>query len=348
MSIDSTVLHDFDEPLSIHGPQDLLLVLPYVLGFHPASSFVVVGLRQRQLVLTARCDLDDMRSPHLVHRLVQALVDAEAREVIAIVYSDERIHTDPLVLPQGELVAQFGEATDRTGLTFVDAMLVSNRRWWSYCCMDDSCCTEQGQSLDGDAPSAVEAAATVAGLVALPDRASLAAQLDPAPMAEREALHPLLAHHENESFTAVLAEQTRRRHRSLVRALFSAARRADGGDVGLTDDQVARFGVALSDIEIRDSVWMAIDERRLDGRELWRLLGRRLPAPYDAAALFLVGWIAWREGNGALASIAAQRAVESDPRFTPADLLLAAVSAAVDPQRLPRIRPARLRMPRTA
>ena len=348
MSIDSTVLHDLDQPLSAHGPQDLLLLLPYVIGFHPADSFVVVGLRRQRLVLAARSDLDDARSPHLVKRLVQALIDAEAREAIAIVYSDDRVDTDALSMPHGELVAQFGEAADGTGLTFVDALLVSQRRWWSYCCMDDSCCPAEGQLLDTGPPSAVETAATVAGLVALPDRATLAAQLDPAPMTERQALQPLLARHENESFEAVLTEHTPRWHRSMVRALFAAARRADGGDLALSDDQVARFGVGLSQVEVRDSVWMAIDEGRLDGRELWRLLGKRLPAPYDAAPLFLVGWIAWREGNGALASIAAHRAVESDERYTPADLLLAAISAAVDPRRLPRIRPARLRLPRTA
>jgi hypothetical protein len=75
---------------------------------------------------------------------------------------------------------------------------------------------------------------------------------------------------------------------------------------------------------------------------LWRELGRRLPSPYDAPALFLFGWSAWRAGDGASAGIAADRAVASDPDYSAADLLRAAISSGVDPRQMPR-----LRMPRT-
>ena len=69
-----------------------------------------------------------------------------------------------------------------------------------------------------------------------------------------------------------------------------------------------------------------MDEGRVDGRVLWRYLARRLPAPYDAAPLFLFGWRSYRDGDGALASMAAERALSSDPGYSAADLLLAALS----------------------
>jgi hypothetical protein len=129
-----------------------------------------------------------------------------------------------------------------------------------------------------------------------------------------------------------------RHARSLKRAIFAAARAADAGAARLPDDQVARFGVGLAETHLRDSVWLAIDDGRLDGFELWRDLGRRLPPPYDAPALFLAGWASWRAGNGTLASVAAQRAVESDPTYSAADLLLAAISQGLDPRGVPRLR----------
>lgn len=99
-----------------------------------------------------------------------------------------------------------------------------------------------------------------------------------------------------------------------------------------------RFAVALQRYAVRDSLWTAVDDGRLDARGLWRQLARRLPAPYDAPALFLFGWRTYRDGDGALAGMAAHRAIDSDPGYSAADLLLAALARGVDPRKLPRLR----------
>jgi hypothetical protein len=85
-------------------------------------------------------------------------------------------------------------------------------------------------------------------------------------------------------------------------------------------------------------MWRACDARRIDGRLLWQALARRLPTPFDATPLLLYGWASWRHGNGALARIAAERAVECDPSDEAAQLLLALLSRGVDPRRTPRLR----------
>jgi hypothetical protein len=181
-------------------------------------------------------------------------------------------------------------------------------------------------------------------VVALPDRAALVAVLDPEVDSKRAALTPLLEREEDAAVAAVLEARRGNWERSVKRALFAAARAADAADRPLpTDAETARFGVALGAIEVRDAVWMAIDDGRLDGRELWRHLARRLPAPYDAPALFLYGWGAWRRGEGALARVAGERAVQSDRNYSAADLLLAALSHGLDPRRMPK-----LRLPRSA
>jgi hypothetical protein len=128
-------------------------------------------------------------------------------------------------------------------------------------------------------------------------------------------------------------------NRSDVRALFAAARTAEltgGGE--LPEPRMARFAAALRRVEVRDRVWTALDDGRLPGDVLWRHMATVLPDPFSAPPLFLVGWAAWRRGNGALAMIAAERALEADPGYGAADLLLSAISNAVDPRMLPRIR----------
>jgi hypothetical protein len=107
-----------------------------------------------------------------------------------------------------------------------------------------------------------------------------------------------------------------------------------------TDREAARYGAALQSYQVRDAVWMALDDDGLDGIELCVNLARRLHSPYNAAALFLAAWRSYRGGNGALAGIAAERALASDPGYSAADLLLAALARGLDPRTLPKLRPA--------
>ncbi|MFD0787811.1 DUF4192 family protein, partial [Micromonospora azadirachtae] len=45
--------------LAVRSPADLLAAVPYLLGFHPADSVVVVAMRGRRVVFAARADLPD-------------------------------------------------------------------------------------------------------------------------------------------------------------------------------------------------------------------------------------------------------------------------------------------------
>jgi hypothetical protein len=62
-----------------------------------------------------------------------------------------------------------------------------------------------------------------------------------------------------------------------------------------------------------------------------------LPTPYDAAPLFLAAWRSYRDGNGTVAGIAAGLALASDPDYSAANLLLAALAHGVDPRTLRRL-----------
>lgn len=332
-----------DEPtLRIRGPGDLVRLVPFLLGFHPAESLAILGLARGRVVVTVRIDLADVvadRSPGVLAGTVSAMADGGAEDLVGVVFDDRAVARGarpPAPLPWHGLRDALRAEAERFGATVSDLLLVSNRRWWSLCCPDEVCCPPDGRALD-DESSEVPAAAAYAGLVALPDRSALAALLDPAPADVREPLLPRLA--AAESDLRVVGDGGRA-GRSAKRALFAAARQADqpGSGVAHSDENLVRFGAALATIAVRDAVWIAVDDGRLDGRELWRWLGRRLPGWYAAGPLFLFGWASWRSGNGALAGIAADRALEADPDCTAADLLLAALSQGLDPRRLPRLR----------
>jgi hypothetical protein len=336
--------------MRISGPTDLLQAVPYLLGFHPTESLVVLGLDDRQLVVTARMDLPDLAEPRALGQLVAALARGGASELVAVVYGEGGPVTDISAgrrgrswqLPWAGLLPALAEECDRAGCELGDVLYVTAGRWWSYLCDADQCCPRPGNPLP-QAPSQFVTEATFAGMVALPDRASLVATLDPVEPERLAAMAELVGAEDRRGVAEIASGRGERAARSVKRAIFAAARRADAAataetDWVLSDDDVARFGSALSQTSVRDPVWIAVDAGRLDGRPLWRELARRLPGRYAAAPLFLFGWGSWRAGNGALASIAADRAVERDPEYGAADLLRAALTYGLSPHQVPKLR----------
>jgi hypothetical protein len=318
----------------ISGPGELLQAVPYLLGFHPAESLVLIGLHSGRLVVTARLDLLDAGDRGVLAHTLDAMVSGGSSAVLAAIYDDTVGADGPVRLDLADLF----DHAEQAECEVLDVLLVSGARWWSLMCTDSGCCPDTGRELPAE-PSAFAAAATYEGVVALPDRATLEAVLDPLPAADRNSIAALIGEAENAAMAAVLDGSAKKLERSVKRSIFAAAREsATPGWQGPDEATVARFGVALSGIAFRDAVWTAVDAGRLDGRALWRDLARRLPEPYSAGPLFLFGWAAWRSGDGTLAGMAAERAVASDPRYSAADLLLAALARGVDPRQLPRLR----------
>jgi hypothetical protein len=322
--------------LQVHGPRALLQAVPYLLGFHPADSLVVVGVGAGTVRVTARLDLDDLVHPDSLRHTMDVLARSDTESVIAVVYDDAVAVAEP-PLPWAALLPQILDAATAAGCVLMDMFLVSAGRWWSYACDGPQCCPDAGGSV-ADPTTAFAASATVAGLSALPSRAALAAVLQPHDAHERERLAPLIATAENGATTATLEARTEAFERAATRALFAAARHADAGGRPVRDAAAARLGAALTITAVRDSAWIAVDGDRLDGRPLWADLARRLPSPYDAAALFLYGWCCWRHGDGVSAHVAVERALSSDPSYTAADMLQVALARGMDPRAVPRLR----------
>lgn len=65
----------------------------------------------------------------------------------------------------------------------------------------------------------------------------------------------------------------------------------------MSNAHVALLAVGLRDLVIRDAAWDRIDAGEPNLSEVMLTVAHRLPAPWNAAPLFLYGWAAWRAGR---------------------------------------------------
>lgn len=325
----------------ICDPGELIDSLPFLLGFHPRHSLVVVGFvgsgalaGPQQVQVTVRQDLParlcDGLDDELLEPLGEVLLRAGCRAVAAVLVTDS-VTGDPRG-PGGLLGCRdsLAIALAELDIEVLDVLVATDRRWWSLWCEQPGCCPAEGhQRLPESSP--VAARATFAGLVALPDRQALEATLAGCEPHRRAELLPLLADAER-ARAAVGADQLADWRCDEVAALLAAAGRMP---VAPGDAQLAAHAVALTDLRVRDAIWLAIDDGCQPAAALMVELHGRLPAPYDAAPLFLLGWSHWRSGNATLAGMAAERVLRSQPDYSAAILLVTAAQRGLDPRVVP-------------
>ena len=347
--------------IRIGDPGELIDTVPYLLGFHPRESLVLVGFagtgdgaeRYQQVKVTIRADLPDELPGSLdadaLQPLCNVLREADA-EAMAAVLVTESVPGDPR--KSGALLAcrdVLATLIDKAGIEILDVLVTTERRWWSLCCEQPECCPAAGHERTLGC-SAAAARATFAGLVALPDRDAMVATLAGRSAEHRSALQPYLADAQRRRDATPPERVSDRRRADVAELLATAAQVAAmaerAGDhalasdapvpaTGLSAEQLADCAVALTDRLVRDAVWLALDDGCQPVSQLMAQVHAEVPAPYDAAPVFLFGWSQWRAGNATLAMMAAERALVSRPGYPAAMLLLAAAQRGLDPRSVP-------------
>ncbi|MGZ4590553.1 MAG: DUF4192 domain-containing protein [Actinomycetes bacterium] len=323
--------------LRISGPEDLLDALPRMLGFVPTRSAVLVALRppRGRVALTMRIDLPPRPQEMACARhLAGHAQRAGATSAILVVYDDwhDGSRWRGAALTRAVRLA----LRERGGLRLSDALAVDAGRWRSLLCSDNGCCPPAGRPLRSpDDPSAAGAALAAGGAAVLPDRAALVASVA-GPTGARAA-QLLDLHRTAATDLADRAEAGCRvealRTETVDRFRTAMGRSASGASP--TDAQAARLVVGLVDIGARDAVlaWAADDDT--DGllTLLLDLAGRAVP-PYDAPVMTALAWVSYARGDGGLANIAIDRALESDPGYSMARLVLSGLEAGIHPDHI--------------
>ena len=183
--------------VAVQGPGDLVAAVPYLVGFEPVHSVVVVSLRgaRRRCGLVARVDLP---SPHQVAAcadgLVSYVLSDGPREVVVLVYDDRPWRAGRR--PYGPLVDALERRFATAGVGLKDALYVTSERFWSYTCDNPRCCPPDGTPLDAGRSGALAASYVALGRAPLADRGAVVARLAGGPVdvvaATRQAAYEAL------------------------------------------------------------------------------------------------------------------------------------------------------------
>ncbi|MFG2422418.1 DUF4192 domain-containing protein [Streptomyces sp. NPDC048448] len=354
--------------VTLRTPAELADALPYLLGYRPEDSIVLAALHdgerrgrfggRARLGIPAQADDWPSVAEQLAHGLVKGSERRGARPGSMVAYLCQEPGSGESgrdVMERLRPLAQLlRTACGRLDVPVIEALCISDGRFWSYCCPGQGCCPSDGEAMGLPGTSVLAAAATYAGLQVRGTLRELTARLIPwergaavdqevALDAANRALIPRILDDESR---AALSEETLGQARRLLKRFadappVSGVRPADLRDDGLLEaEEAATLILGLQDRTTRDraAAWMEGDEAG-PALRLWRALARRCVGSYGehaAAPLALAGWVAWSSGDELEAREALAMALGADPDYLFARLLHQACNEGLDPESIRR------------
>ncbi|MFE5918988.1 DUF4192 domain-containing protein [Streptomyces sp. NPDC056468] len=357
-----------EHQVTLRTPAELADALPYLLGYRPEDSIVLVALHDRagrgrfggraRLGIPASTDDWDSAAAQLAHGLVTGSERRGVRpeQMVAFLCQEPaKGETGRQVMERLRPLAQkMRVACGNLDVPVIEALCISDGRFWSYCCDRAECCPPEGRPMGLPGTSVLAAAATYAGVQVRGTLRELRSRLLPwetAGVPEQEAALDtvgveLVTRILDDTKRAGVAVETlelaeRLRCRFAEASPVSGTLTADLRDDGLlSHDEAARLILGLQDRATRDRAaeWMEGDEAA-PALRLWRALARRCVGPYSehaAAPLTLAGWVAWSTGDELEAREALAMALGVDRDYLFARLLHQACNEGLDPESIRR------------
>lgn len=304
-------------------PAVLIAALPAVLGFVPEKSLVLVTVDRGAMGCVMRVDLSD-ELPESVEHIAEVAASARPDAAIAVVVDEDGAGCRLCNDEYRELAATLASALADRGIELLAAHVVdrvaAGGRWH---CADG--CGASG-TVDDPAASPLAMAAVLDGRRLYARRAELQ---DVIAVTDRTRADELA-----DRIEEVRAGRSDADARRDIEAVMVAAARVGEGDE-LTDETLSRIAAALTDLQVRDTLYaLAVGERAAQAESLWAELSRRLPEPWRAEALVLLAFSAYARGDGPLAGVSLEAALRCDGTHRMAGMLDTALQSGLRPEQI--------------
>lgn len=319
---------------TLTSPHDLIAAIPFLIGYHPTDSLVLVSLKAGAVSMAMRVDYPETSTSEDFDALVSHLTRNGADSALVVAYV-------PLGSSNGEeFLLSIGNALTRANIVTSEALLISDGRWRSTLCQDLQCCPPEGRELPEIGASRIAAEQVSSGKVMpFANEEELAGSLASAPLADDEQFinQVLLARIDQES------PRLRACQKEGAVAVIDLASRfiagSMGADIQADQELSARVLGALSDIQVRD---FALGSHAQATHEIywqmWRYLVRIAPVGFVAPVATLFAATSYERGDGALAQRALDRAFSDDAGYSLTALLRRVFSAGWPPESFAQMR----------
>jgi hypothetical protein len=286
---------------TLTSPHDLLAAIPFLIGYHPEDSLVVVSIKDNAVGMAMRIDFP-VDIPEGAYDLLASHLQRDAATgALLVAYV-------PAGRSDGEVVlTDASSALTRIGIATDESLLIQGGRYRSVLCQDQSCCPAEGSLIPEIDGSRIAVEHVVAGR-AMPfaNLQALTDSIASLPVAaEQRWIDQVKSFQVSSSATDLTKLQ-----RDGATAVIDLAGEFASGRIGQDLELTARVIGRLSDIQVRDFALGSHDEENVDSYfQMWRHLMRIAPDGFIAPVASLCAALAYESGDGALAHRALDRAL---------------------------------------
>ena len=309
---------------TLTSPHDLLAAIPFLIGYHPQDSLVLVALKDEAVGMAMRVDMPvgvsaegyDLLASHFLRD------GADGAFIVAYVGAGAVDPENVLINTSAALV--------RAGIDIKESLIVRNNRFRSMICSDLACCPPEGSAIPDLGSSRIAAEHVIAG--------------HPMPFENVDGLVQSIAAVAS-SFESVWAdevqafwvssdsEEIQELQRDGATAIIDLVGEYREGRGAEDRELAARVIGRLSDIQVRDfALGSHTDESADYYWAMWRDLLRIAPRGFVAPIACLFAAMAYERGEGALAHKGLDRGLGDDDQYSLAHLLRRVFTAGWPPQ----------------
>ena len=309
---------------TLTSAHDLVTAVPFLIGFHPTNSLVVISIKEGAIGVAMRIDLPTAMRSDEIDLLAHHVLRDGAHGALLIAYMpDDRSDGDLLLI-------SLGAGFMRNGIEIQESLVVSAGRYRSIMCRDIRCCPPAGKELPAIEDSHIAAEHVVSGIpMPYSDISELIASIaaDEKSLSRSWALE--VASFAIDEGDRNLAELQRDGVDSMDLLLdeFRIGRGA------CNEILVARVIGRMADVQVRDYALGIHTEDTYDLYfTMWRELLRLAPKDFIAPIACIVASMAYENGDGALAQKAIDRAIADQSDYPLALLLRRVFNAGWPPE----------------